>query len=92
MIMKFGVFIQKAFSEPNGTPSSKRLITVYATIIYSIILTSSFFFGFPINEAVLHMADVFLGTAAGSYVVSRFSEKGAPVQPDEEVEPNKSTK
>jgi hypothetical protein len=90
--MRFGLFVQKSLSEPNGTPSNKRLISTYACFVYSIILLSSFFFGLPLNETIIHMADVFLGTAMGTYVVGRFAEKGGPetVMQDEDPGPVKA--
>jgi hypothetical protein len=90
--MKWKNFIQRIFTEPDGNPSNKRVIATYAVIVYSIILLLAFLYSFPLNDAVIHMADVFLGSAMGTYVVGRFAEKGQYVQPVEEPAPVKKEK
>lgn len=90
--MKWKYFIQRIFTEPDGNPSNKRVIATYAVIVYSVILLLAFLYAFPLNEAVIHMADVFLGSAMGTYVVGRFAEKGQYVQPVEEQPATKKQK
>jgi len=88
--MKWKNFIQRIFTEPDGNPSNKRVIASYSVLVYSFILLAAFLWMIPLNEAVVHMADVFLGTAMGTYVVGRFAEKGtysAPAEPKPEPEP-----
>lgn len=74
--MKWRKFIQRVFTEADGNPSSKRLVAAYGVLIYSILLLSAYAFSIEINEAVIHMADMLLGTSLGTYVVGRFAEKG----------------
>lgn len=74
--MKWKNFIQRIFTEPDGNPSNKRVIASYSVLVYSFILLVAFLWMIPINDAIVHMADVFLGTAMGTYVVGRFAEKG----------------
>ena len=90
--MKWKYFIQRIFTEPDGNPSNKRVIATYAVIVYSTILLLAFLYAFPLNDAVIHMADVFLGSAMGTYVIGRFSEKGQYVQPAEEQPVTKKQK
>lgn len=78
--MQIGTFIQRIFSEPDGTPSNKRLIATYATLVYSILILGSFFWNFKLNDSLIHMADVLLGTAMGTYVVGRFAENGSSLE------------
>ncbi len=85
--MKWKNFIQRIFTEPDGNPSNKRVIASYSVLVYSFILLAAFLWMIPLNEAIVHMADVFLGTAMGTYVVGRFAEKGAYSSP-EEPKPN----
>lgn len=79
--MKLGIFIQRIFTEPDGNPSNKRVIATYATFVYSTILMAAFFFAIPLNEAVVHMSDVLLGTALGTYVIGRYAEPKGFVPP-----------
>lgn len=81
--MKWKNFIQRIFTEPDGNPSNKRVIASYSVLVYSFILLAAFLWMIPLNEAVVHMADVFLGTAMGTYVVGRFAEKGRFSIPEE---------
>lgn len=84
--MKLGTFIQRIFSEPDGTPSNKRLIASYTVFVYSIVLLVAFFLAIPLTDSVIHMADVLLGSSIGNYVVGRFAEK-KPLTPLDEPEP-----
>jgi hypothetical protein len=85
--MKWKNFIQRIFTEPDGNPSNKRVIATYSVAIYSFILMASFLYSVPLNESIIHMADVFLGTAMGTYVVGRFAEKGIYTATEESKQP-----
>jgi len=91
--MKLGTFIQRIFCEPDGTPSNKRLIASYSVLVYSLVMLSAFFLALPLTESVIHMADVLLGSAMGTYVVGRFAEKKPLLQVEEpEPEPEPTPK
>lgn len=79
--MRLGIFIQRIFTEPDGNPSNKRVIATYSTFVYSTILLVAFFFAIPLNDAVVHMSDVLLGTALGTYVIGRYAEPKGFVPP-----------
>jgi hypothetical protein len=75
-------FFKRMASESDGTPSSKRFISLYAVSLYSIIMVLAFVLSLNISEPVMHMADMLLGSALGSYVIGRFSEGKSDVRID----------
>ena len=85
--MSFLSFLRLSMSEPDKTPSSKRVISYLVVLIYSSILLGAFFLGFTITDPILHMADMLLSAGLGTYVIGRYAEyKNQPVK--EEVKKN----
>lgn len=87
--MKWKTFAQRTVTESDGNPSNKRIIATFAVIVYAAILLLAFLYAFPLTDAVIHMADVLLGSAMGTYVVGRFAEKGSYIAPIDEPERHK---
>lgn len=87
--VKWKTFAQRTVTESDGNPSNKRIIATFAVIVYAAILLLAFLYAFPLTDAVIHMADVLLGSAMGTYVVGRFAEKGSYIAPIEEPERHK---
>lgn len=72
--MKILDFIRLMASEKDGTPSSKRMLSIWATILYSLIILVSFFCGFAITDPLMHMLDMMFGCAVGNYTIGRITE------------------
>lgn len=75
-------FFKRMASESDGTPSSKRFISLYVVSLYSIVMVLAFVLSLNISEPVMHMADMLLGSALGSYVIGRFAEGKSDVRID----------
>lgn len=89
--MSFLTFLRLSMSEPDKTPSSKRVISYWVVLIYSSILLGAFFMGIVISDPVLHMADMLLSVGLGTYVIGRYAEyKNQPSKEETKKNPAKS--